>query len=894
MTSERWDLILEIFNAAMEQPKEQRARFLKSACGGDRDLLQEVDSLLDSYDRDPVYLEEPASSLSALAGESIDDGMIGGHLGSYRVVSRIGSGGMGAVYLGERDDEQFRQRVALKVVKRGMDSEEIVRRFRNERKIVAALDHPNIARLFDGGLAADGRPYFVMEYIEGGVPIDAYCDRNALNITERLKLFRTVAAAVHYAHQNLVIHRDLKPGNILISERGEVKLLDFGIAKPLDPERLGMTAAMTRADLRMLTPEYASPEQIRGEAITTASDVYALGVLLYELLTGHRPYRLKSRTASEIERAICEEEPEKPSTIVRRPEEAFGSDGSTRTISPEEVSAARGTRLGRLRRELDGDLDNIVLKGMHKDPQRRYASAEALSDDVGRYLNGEPVTARKDALGYRAGKFIGRHKLGVTAASALFTSVSGFGVMMAIQSSRIARQAKEIARQRDKAEQVVTFLKELFRVSDPEVSKGEMITARELLEQGSRRIEQQLKGEPALQAELMYLMGEVFINLGLYDQAETLFSQSLELRQGAFGEVSPEVAQSLYGMGLALRWKGRFREAEQFFRQALTLFGRTLGQEHLLTAETLSDLGVALRHLGDHATAESLYRQALAIQRKLPGADRAVARTLNNLALLLRLNGQKEEAEKLYRETLEIQRVYLGEEHPELATTLNNLARLLSSMGEYDLAEPLDREALAIRRRVLRDHPDIAQSLNNLGTFHWYKGEPEKAEGYFREAIGIWQRLLDPDHPDIANAMNNLARVRHALGDHDEAESLLRDLLVIQRRRFGEEHPDIARTLHALAELMHDRGDAARAESCYREALAMRRTLLGDENWRTALTALGLGGLLVEEGRYAEAEPFLQESHAVLQSQGHSFSERASHALIDLYSRWGKSAAKEV
>jgi serine/threonine-protein kinase len=891
MTNEGWQRVLEIFGAAVEIEPSEREGFIDRACGGDRELHREIASLLDAYVEDPDFLEVSAASLAGLPSDA-DDGMIDKHVGVYRIIRRVGSGGMGAVYLAERDDAQFRQRVALKLIKRGMDSEEILRRFRSERQIVASLDHPNIARLLDGGVADDGRLYFVMEYIEAGVPIDRYCDQHSLSIVERLKIFRTVAAAVHYAHQNLVIHRDLKPPNILVSESGLVKLLDFGIAKPLDPERMGVSVAMTRSDLRLLTPEYASPEQIRGDPITTVSDVYALGVLLYELLTGHRPYRLRSRMTSDIERVICEEEPERPSTVVGRVEESFGEDGATVKITPESIAVTRGTRAERLRRELSGDLDNIVLKAMHKDMQRRYSSAEALSDDVRRYLDGEPVVARKDSVGYRAGKFIRRHRIGVAAASAIFTSISGFGVMMAVQSARIARQAREITEQRDKAEQVVTFLKELFQVSDPQISHGEMVTARELLEQGAARITTRLRGQPRLQVELMHVMGEVFINLGLYDQAESLFRESLLVARSAFGDESIEVATSLHGIGMALRWNGKDRESESFGRAALELHRKLVGEEHNITAEMLDNLGVTLRRLGDYKEAEALYRRALAIHQKLPQPDRReMARTMNNLALLLQHNGETEEARRLFGETLEIQHTLLDEDHPELATTMNNLARLLSAIGQYELAEPLDRQALEIRRRVLHDHPSVAQSLNNLGTLHMHRNEPDRAEVYFAEALAMLRGLLDPDHPEILACMHNLARARRVRGAYDDAEALYHEMLALQHQRFGPEHQHIARTLNAMGELMSDTGALERAASYYSDALAMRRKLLGDDHWRTAMTALGYGQLLMKQKRYAESERLLQESHAILEGQAHSSGETAAAALLELYRQWGGSEA---
>ena len=384
-------------------------------------------------------------------------------IGPYKLIRKIGQGGMGAVYLASRDDDEYKKRVAIKLVKRGMDSEEVLNRFRHERQILASLDHPNIARLLDGGTTEDGLPYFVMEYIEG-TPVDTYCDERRLSINERLNLFRKVCSAISYAHQNLVVHRDIKPGNILVTSNGEPKLLDFGIAKLLNPELYAQTILTTALSTRLMTPDYASPEQVRGRKITTATDIYSLGVVLYELLTGHRPYRIKSYTQEEIERIICRETIEKPSTAINRV--VTGKDGAQQTaITPEIVSETREGQPEKLRKRLAGDLDNIVLMAMRKEPERRYVSAEQFSEDIRRHLEGLPVIARKDTFAYRASKFIRRNKIGVAAAAA-------FLILAVTATALIINQSIRASRERDKAQQVSRFLVELFNVSDPGEARG--------------------------------------------------------------------------------------------------------------------------------------------------------------------------------------------------------------------------------------------------------------------------------------------------------------------------------------------------------------------------------------------------------------------------------------
>jgi len=462
-----------LFDDALLQPTEERAAFVVERAAGDDALAAEVLALLAAHTRADGILEVgSAADLLPPAEAPVE------RIGPYRVLARLGSGGMGVVYLAERDDGQFRRRVAIKLIRRGLDSIEVYRRFLAERQILAALDHPGIAKLLDGGTTEDGHPFLVMEYVEG-LPIDVYCDRHRLNVEQRLRLFRQVCSAVHYAHQNLVIHRDLKPSNILVTESGQVKLLDFGIAKLLNPSLAGVTAPVTRTDHRIMTPEYASPEQVRGEALSTVSDVYALGALLYELLCGHRPYRLAGRSPVDVARAICEEDPERPSTRVLRAEVVARADGESAEISPAQVSAARGTTPERLRRRLRGDLDDIVMMALRKEPARRYASAELLGQDIDRHLEGLPVLAHRGGYWYRAQRLVKRHRVSAAAALAAISLVAGTGVAL-WSAAQAGRERDRAAEARDRAEDalarseaVTSFLMGLFEASDPYTVPGD-------------------------------------------------------------------------------------------------------------------------------------------------------------------------------------------------------------------------------------------------------------------------------------------------------------------------------------------------------------------------------------------------------------------------------------
>ena len=420
MKPERWGVVKDILYTALELEPERRRAYVEERCAGDAELLGELRTLLASHESAGEFLESPPVEP---AFDDAGDPIIGTRIGPYRVVEEIGHGGMGAVYRGVRADESYRQEVAIKLIRPGMDNEFIIRRFRHERQILAALEHPNIARLLDGGTTADGLPYFVMEYIRGK-PIDEYCDSQRLDTTARLQLFRTVCAAVHCAHEKLIVHRDIKPGNILIDGAGVPKLLDFGIAKILDPELSSRTIDRTATLVRMMTPEYASPEQVRGSAITACSDIYSLGVLLYQLLTGHRPYQLRNKTPHELAQAICEEDPIRPSTAVGRVEEITRPGAEKVRITPRSVSEARRSDPDGLRRALSGDLDTVVMKAMRKEPERRYANVLELSSDIQRHLDGLPVTARKDTFGYRASKLVQRHRSPLVAAAVVLVAVA--------------------------------------------------------------------------------------------------------------------------------------------------------------------------------------------------------------------------------------------------------------------------------------------------------------------------------------------------------------------------------------------------------------------------------------------------------------------------------------
>lgn len=862
LTPERWRQVATILDEALELGPLPRSSYLDRVCAGEPELRRDVESLLAADSLSEGFLENSVESLlpGLIGVVDLDGGGTGGlgagtAVGPYRIVKELAHGGMGTVYLAERADGQFEQQVALKVIRRGMGSDEVHRRFRAERQILARLNHPHIARLLDGGITADGQPWFAMEYVDGE-PLVAWCEARQTSLEGRIELFRDVCDAVRFAHQSLVVHRDLKPSNILVTPQGQTKLLDFGIAKLLeDGARLGAEAgeaAATRTELRVMTPEYAAPEQVRGEPVTTATDVYALGAVLYELLTGRRAHQFERHTPAEVERVICDTEPDPPSAAVT------GAD--------------------RLRRLLRGDLDTIVLKALQKDPARRYPSAEALLEDLRRSQSGLPITARPDSFGYRSRKFLLRHRAGVAAGAALVVALVG-GLAATLW------QAREKAREAATAREVKDFVVNLFQVSDPAESRGREITARELLERGVRRVDSALGRQPAVQEELLGVLGKIHWELGLYAQADTLFSRAVVVARRAYGPDHLEVAARLTDQGTALRELGEYAAAESVFGRALGIRRRTLGPDHVDFANTMGELAMNLADAGEYARAESLYRAVLAIDTKNLGPDALeVASDLENLGVLLADQlGQVEEADSTYRAVLEIRRKHYDAGHPQVVNVLANIAGNLQSLGRFAEAESLHRQVLAARRRLHpTGHPDVAYTLHGLATLLEETGRWPEAESLYTEALEQRRRLLGPDHPMTMATLNNLAIVRYRMGDLHGAEESFREALRVWHQTLGSDHQYTLKAMNSLGAVLSEGGKYGEAESLLRQALAGQRRQLGDSTTDAAMTRRNLGLLLRRTGRLAEAEQVLRFSLAIYRRELPDSHPRTAEALTAL------------
>jgi serine/threonine-protein kinase len=832
---ERWRRTDAVFSAALERESVEREAYVRTSCEGDEALLHDVMALLAAAATDST-LDGDAASFAALLVRAIasgpshdaDDLAPGARIGAYRITHELARGGMGAVYLAERDDDEFRKAVALKVVKRGIDTDEVLQRFRAERQILAGFAHPNIASLLDGGATGDGRPYLVMEYVPGQ-PITVYCDVRRLTMDQRLVLFETVCAAVQHAHQNLVIHRDVKPSNVLVSDEGVVKLLDFGVAKLLTDDD---TAPHTRAGTRLLTPEYASPEQLRGDTVTTACDVYSLGVLLYELLTGTRP----SSAATNGDASYGDWK----GRDARRPSDAWlhpshRANGEATGI--DAAAAARATTPERMSRRLRGDLDTIVLKALAAEPERRYRSAEQLREDLERHRAGLPVRARPDTARYRLEKFVRRHRAGVAAALLVAILILASTIALAVQQAATARARDRATLEAAKASEVRDFLVSLFTSSQPNRQLGDTLTVGEVLEFGAVRADS-LSDQPQLRALLLVTIGDVYRVLGRYDRAEPLLTRAI-----AEYEVLPEAPPleragaltSMANLHFDLR---RYEQATAPTREALEIQRRELGPRHPDVLTSLGNLATLTARAGDLDSALALHGQVLALRRQLGPDEPSIAVTLNNMGSIL-LNAERHaEAEPYLREALEVNQRLLPREHPDVALAMSNLATLYRELGRYDEAEPLYREALALRRSVLGPwHPRLGISHYQLARLHALRGLLDSAEAHFRATLEIDRRAYGDEHPEVAVDATQLARVLLDRDDPLAAEPLLREALAIRIAHGGESQPSVADVLALLATAMEAQGEKMEAEQLLERALVVSRASRGDEDATTAALA---------------------------------------------------------
>ncbi len=858
------DRLLDLVGDALDLSPGERAAFLAEACQGDAALLAEALSLVEHGQGTGEFLGRPAYALAGgedLGGLETGSLQPGDELGDCRVISLLGEGGMGEVYLAE--DTRLERRVAVKLLKRRLDDASLVRRFRHERRVLAALTHPNIARLYGGGTTPEGRSYLVMEYVEGE-RLDRYGATRKLGITERLALFRKVCAAVSYAHQNLVVHRDLKPANIRVTPEGEPKLLDFGIAKLLDPEG---DAASTDADptatlLGAMTPEYASPEQLRGETITTVSDVYSLGVVLYELLCGQRPYTLKNRRPDELARAICEQDPPRLSTAASR----TAPTTVTATVpAGQEVPVTREPA-ARLRRLLEGDLDNIVAKALRKEPTRRYPSVLALSEDIRRHCEGLPVTARKDTLGYRAGKFVRRNKAGVATAAAIVLTLVG-GLVATIWQARVAEKERDRARAaqtraetaqrqsdlaRKQAERLNGFLQTLLGSANPENGPGRDLKVIRVLDQASEQLDRELAGEPDLRAQAHQTIGYAYFGLK---------------------EAEP-----------ALR----------HVRTALAINRQLYGDNALATARSKAALGAGILYLQRDLTgAEPLLREALEVERRQGLAEQTSLPTiLNALARILTVTGRLDQADSMIQEALASARRTSGEKSEAYARALESLGTLYMNKNDYVSSVAALRQALAIYKGLFPENSTWARLEGSVAYVLLLQGKADEAGDMLHESMDILRRIVGEDSNTYHFQTGLLALMHFEKGDYAAAEREMRYAGDYLFPRYPKDDEDMVGCRVVLGVSLTHLNRPAEGEPFLREALELSRAnRFTGLMTSPAFTRSSLIECLVAEKNYAAAEPFLlEQSGEVTRKYGahDPHTSAVAKKLHDFYAAWNK------
>ncbi len=845
----------DIFLRALELTGSARLGYLDEACAGSPDERRQIETLLASEGSANGYFRRLSSQLDGLLGQFDDNfdkiEVPPDRIGDYQPSRLLGRGGMGVVYLASRSDGQFDKQVAIKVLPTLLASPEAEQRFVRERQILAGLDHPNICHLLDGGVTVDGLPYFVMDYVVG-VPIDRHADDQRFSIESRLDLFLQVCAAVEHAHQNLILHRDIKPGNILVTESGQAKLLDFGIAKVISESEQSGQSQTTQLPL---TPRFASPEQLRGQPVTTRADVYALGILLYSLLTGVHAHKLQQRSPSESLRILAEHEPTLAShrlKDLRRKADAseFVADtAGQRQLNPQSLI----NRLG-------GDLDNILAKALRHDPADRYSSVAALADDIRRHLNHQPVLARPPSLGYVASRFARRHRLPVALSAVIASLLLTLAAVAAWSAWETKQQAEVIVAESARADATKDFLISVFRAAHPNQAKGEIITARQLVDSGAQRVQTELEDRPTLQASLLNTFADIYSLLGEYGPADELWQQELALRQQLAGPSSPAVANVLDNLSRIASAQGQhdravnyaeqavairktvddplglansqFRvarlaenandldRAERGYRQVLAVYAdhpEARGQHSM----TLNMLGNVLRRKDQLEDALAMIEQALAEQLRGPGENNAfTAQILQDLGSTQRALERTVEAEQSYQRALAIAEKLFGPDHREVGFALSGLATLAETNQKPDLAEQRYARALEIFERQLgASHPNVGVTLMNLGAFYRRQNNCAQAEPQLRQGLKVMQAAL-PSHGSVAVGQQNLAGCVLKAGHTEEAETLLLAAHSAQVSKLGEKHK-------------HTRATAADLAEFYRQAqqpaAAARYAKLGEE-----------------------------------------------------------------
>src|SRR6266404_622677 len=863
MDESKWRRMQELFHEATELAGTEHRAFLKAACGDDEQLINEVLALLEQDARGGSLLDR---DLAEVAHESVEESHPASlplkEFGPYRIQKVLGEGGMGVVYLAERED--LGSLVAIKILRDAWLSPARRQRFASEQRTLAQLNHPFIARLYDADTTSDGTPFFVMEYVEG-VSLVEYCGAHRSSLRERLELFRAVCEAVVYAHQRAVIHRDLKPSNILVKDSGTVRLLDFGIAKHL--ETLGESVDQTMTGLRLMTPAYASPEQIRGEQVGIQTDVYSLGVILYELLAGKLPFDLSDRTPARAEKVLTQQEAAKPSIAAQK----MAVSGNT-AIHVPAVGKSEWA-----------ELDVLCLTALHKDTQRRYASAEALLRDVDHFLKQKPLDARADTASYRIRKFAARNRRSVAAAVAMFVLIAGLVTFFTVRLA-IARNAAvaEAAR----TQRVQRFMVNLFQGGDEAAGPSDDLRVITLLDRGVQEA-QSLSAEPEMQAELYQTLGVIYQKLGKFDRADSLLATALEQRKKLYGPEHRFVAESLTASALLRANQAKYEEAEKFAREGLAMSKRHLAASHPAVARATFALGKVLEDRGKYDQSFPVLEEAVRLQSRPGGVTADLVASLSELANSHFYAGHYDTSESLNQRVLTIDRQLYGERHPLVADTLINLGAIQFQKGNYSESEKFNRQALDIVQSWYgKLHPETADATTILGQSLTYQKRFDEAADLLQQSLAILEHVYGPVHPRVAFALNELGNVAIRQKKLDEAEADFSRVVDIYHSVYGEKHYQIGLAESNLGGVYVERKEYARAELLFRGTLQIYSETLPGDHQNVGICRVRLGDALAAERRFKEAETESLGGYQILFSKSSGPQKWIQMARQDLASEY--------